>query len=342
MVRNAAQSTDATLADHAYTELLRRIKSGTAHTADIAPLIDYTLNIQADTTKPWRPSMGDFIEQAWLSNAVDNERWKRYLSQMLQSSVDFRFRDAISRTGSFARSLTTHPPRGGSVKKRFNPSLEIQFDCDYPNGVTLNSSQINPASMSYSTGYESVARTVRGMKNGPHTLRATFSAAVSASDDPKSRSVDIQFIIDRPWTLTDGPSVLPFDDPSKADQLRSCVKIEFSSRYGRLGPMPVITIKSPPCPVAWDIEISPPGAPKGDEAFGRPTPHLTCDTGQTATANMFFSSVRIPPDAQTITITLTPSRTAAEQSLSLKSYWNGSLIFKDIPVQPSDATNKRR
>jgi hypothetical protein len=341
MVRNAANSTDAALADRAYTELLRRIKAGAAHTADIAPLVDHTLEIQADATKPWRPSMGDFVEQAWLANAVDNDPWKRYLSQMLQSSLDLQFRDVVSRTGSFARSLTTHPPRGGSVKKRFTPSVLIQFDCDYPNGVALNSSQINPASMSYSTGYESAKRIVERLPSGAHTLRATFSAAVSAVDDPQSRTVDVQFAIDRPWTLTDGPSAVPFDDPARADEIRRCVKIEFSTRYGRLGPMPVITVKSPPCPVAWDVQIATPGATKDDDGFSRPTPHVTCVPGQTATANMFFSSVRLPPDAQTVTITLTPSRTAAEQSIALKSYWNGSLVFKDMPVRGLE-TNKRR
>jgi hypothetical protein len=260
---------------------------------------------------------------------------------MLQSSLDLQFRDVVSRTGSFARSLTTHPPRGGSVKNRFTPSVLIQFDCDYPNAVALNSSQINPASMSYSTGYESAMRIVQRLSSGAHMLRATFSAAVSAVDDPQSRTVDVQFAIDRPWTLTDGPSALPFDDPSKADEIRSCVTIEFSTRYGRLGPMPVITVKSPPCPVAWDVQIATPGSDTVDDGFSRPTPHVTCEPGQTATANMFFSSVRLPPDAKTVTITLTPSRTAAEQSIALKSYWNGTLVFKDVPVR-DDRIDKRR
>jgi hypothetical protein len=340
MVRNAANSTDAPLSDRAYTELLRRIKSGTAHAADIAPVVDHTLDLQAYAQKPWRATMGDFVEQAWLADAVGEERWNRYLRQMMQSCIDFEFRDRVSRTGSFCKAFTMRPPRGGSVK-RFDPDLWVTFDYDFPNGLTYGPSQLRPISSFYSRGYESIKPYSGRLKDGPHTLRVTFRGTLTASDDPKSRNVDVQFTMDRPWTLSDAPSALPIDDPSKADEIRRCVKIGFSYQYGSLGPMPVITVTSPPCAVAWDIKIGDPGAPDAEEPFGRPKPNVTCDAGQTATADLFFSGVRLPRDAQTITVTLTPSRSAAERSTSLKTYWNGTLVFKDIPVR-GDETNKRR
>jgi hypothetical protein len=185
--------------------------------------------------------------------------------------------------------------------------------------------------MYYSNGTESVSQFANRLKDGAHLLRATFSGSVSASDDPKSRMIDIRFTIDRPWTLTQGPAVLPFDDPSKADEIRRCIKIEFSNKYGRLGPMPLVTVKSPPCPVAWDVTISTSQPPYPTEANG-PIPHLACNTGQTATADLFFSNVRLPPDAHIVTITLTPSRTAAERAVDIETYWNGTLVFKDIQV----------
>ena len=334
MVRNAANSTDGKLADRAYTELLRRIKAGTAHATDVAPVIDHTLDLQADAAKPWRPSMGDFVEQAWLADAVDDPRWNRYLRQLMQSCIDFQFRDKVSRNGSFYRAFTMRPPRGGSVR-RFDPDLWVTLDYDFPNGLTDGPSQLRPISQSYSRGYESVRAYADRLKNGAHTLRATFRGTITAKDDPKSRNVDVEFTMDRPWTLTDIPSAVPVDDPSKAEEIRRCVKITFSNRYGGLGPIPVITVTSPPCPVAWDIKVAAPGAPDATEHVGRPTPNIVCDARQSATTNLFFSSVRLPRDAKTVTVTLIPSRTAAERSVGLETYWNGTLVFKDVPVQLS-------
>ena len=53
------------------------------------------------------------------------------------------------------------------------------------------------------------------------------------------------------------PRAVPLDDASMADAIRRCVSV----RFPPTGPsgMPEIKIATPPCPVAWEVQVTTPG-----------------------------------------------------------------------------------
>jgi hypothetical protein len=153
--------------------------------------------------------------------------------------------------------------------------------------------------------------------------------------------VDVEFHLDRPWTLVDGPAALPVNDPSMEDAVRRCVRIAFPTRM----PRPEVTVTSPPCPVAWDILISTPAAttrPTTRARFGTLPRRITCDVGETAKTPIAFFTRDVPDGAETFTLTLVPSPAAAETTTRLNSYWNGTLVFKDIPIPKMPPTPSTR
>jgi hypothetical protein len=69
---------------------------------------------------------------------------------------------------------------------------------------------------------------------------------------------------------------------------------------------------------------------------------MTCDVGETAKTPITFFTRDVPDSAETFTLTLVPSPAAAETTTRLNSYWNGTLVFKDIPIPKTPPTPPTR
>jgi hypothetical protein len=342
MLRNNARSADASVSDRAYTELLRRVRAGRLAAGDLAPIVNETLDLQADANKNWRPLMGDLVEQAWLADLAGDEQWARYVRQVLETWIDFRFRDRISRDGQMLghEFVALASPRAGSTK-RLTPRMDIQVDVDWPNKSRSRAS-FTPGNQFRTSSYGTMPAEFRTMALGPHTARATVKAHVTAAGAPPARTADVEFHVDRTWTLVEGPSAEPINDPSLEEAIRRCVRVGAANRFQR--GVPEITITSPPCPVAWDIAITAPGAsaPTTRRRFESLSRRISCDTGETANLVIPFISRDVPDDAEAVTVTLTPSATAAELTTRLNSYWNGTLVFKDVPIPKRSAAATSR
>jgi len=328
LLTRTARATDAAVSDRAYREFLRRLAAGRLVGNDLAPLVDHVLEVQADAHRPWRTIMGDVVERAWLSNAVNDERWRRYVEQVMASRLDFWFRERVSRDGSFGHGFVVGPPRGGTVAT-FETDLHLDIDCDSPNGLHFGPEQYLPSHTTRSEGYRSVRPFADRLKAGPHTARVTVSGSVVIAGASPWRAVDISFRFDRPWNLEDGPSATPLNEPTKADAVRRCVAVRYFRRYS--SPELEVRVTNPPVPVAWEVRVS--GSGVGADGSRPKIPfRVACGTGESVAVIDPFSMSHPPISGARVTVTLTPSRAAAEISRDLKAYWNGELEFPDVPT----------
>jgi hypothetical protein len=72
----------------ALKELTTRVSGGRAGAADLLPMIDNLLMIQADRSHWWTTSWGDFIEMAHAKGMVSARQWQRYLDHCVFTDLD--------------------------------------------------------------------------------------------------------------------------------------------------------------------------------------------------------------------------------------------------------------
>ena len=78
---------NATTRDNALTELIARDGRKELSEAQIVMAVERILAIQGNSTLPWKPAWGVFVEGLLLSDRLDKERWEKYCRQ----AAPFRF-----------------------------------------------------------------------------------------------------------------------------------------------------------------------------------------------------------------------------------------------------------
>lgn len=82
---NASLTTPATSAStDALREITRRLDARALSAADLIPTVDKILRLQADTSRPWDPSLGDLVLDAATHSLLDPTRWQTFLSQSVE------------------------------------------------------------------------------------------------------------------------------------------------------------------------------------------------------------------------------------------------------------------
>jgi hypothetical protein len=135
---NDARSTDPVSRDAAFTEMLRRLRSGELTRAGVRQVVGRALVVQADPRTTWQPQWGDVVEEAYRAGKVPAESWRQYVRQAPQSELvateSFKRGDRAwlelveqpTRVGNkgelvlrIHRKLTITDAAGGSVERDF-------------------------------------------------------------------------------------------------------------------------------------------------------------------------------------------------------------------------------
>jgi hypothetical protein len=98
--------------DAAAKELNRRLSLGSLNNADITRVVTHVLAVQADRTKAWRPSWGDFIENARAASQIADPQWHAYLNGAIDFTLEARQR--VHRDTGVVLRVTANADRQGS------------------------------------------------------------------------------------------------------------------------------------------------------------------------------------------------------------------------------------
>ena len=98
-LKRDASGDDPARVQTALTEMLRRVNEESLWSGQVEDLVDLALDMQGDTTIPWKVEWGEIIEQAWTQDHVADAQLERYLSQMAQDAYTLRARSPV-RQGS--------------------------------------------------------------------------------------------------------------------------------------------------------------------------------------------------------------------------------------------------
>jgi hypothetical protein len=312
-------------------EILRRIHAGELSVSQLDELVDRVLLIQADATQLWNPQWGDWIESLHGKGKVSDARWTSYLSNAV--AVRVTARSEVRRGDNLPVRTEILPARVGSGSTHFAETTTVYA----PDGLLAPlSASFHDAAMvdnfqgKTSSGVLRLDSTrVAAADDGRQTLKAQVTIRVHDRTSASSRVVARNVDVDVPWTLVpaDHLTISVVRDPSIRPHVEVAIKnvvVWTGSNYQPDWVYVSFDVDRSPVPLAYKIILR-----ARDREWTGGSMSILSDT------RLSFSTGREAKDLSTdrVDVILRPDEATAINSVDVRSYWEGEIVYKDLPIQ---------
>lgn len=352
---------NATTRDNALTELTARDGRKELSEAQTVMAVERILVIQGDSTLPWKPAWGVFVEDLLLSDRLDKERWEKYCRQ----AAPFRFevRKRLRRGDPLPLRLTPAPStRTGrlffwpvaldevqigpvrlteaELSARLTPSSDDEL-----RRVVVTRGQHSAPSQRYPLDdllahfrtFMLAEPSINSLPNGKHriSIQCRVAEIVGVGGAPRFGAVSAVHSysvvrIEQTIDLVDAGS--PAVDLVMAPELQESVvkSISVDAIYADRRPTHqlvdfALRIASPPMPLSFRVFLRHGGA---EWDCGS----IVCPKGSAVTRNFSLrADSLLAPQASII---LRPDVDAPHTSIDIEQVWGGSFAIPEVPIEP--------
>ena len=354
---------NATTRDNALTELIARDGRKELSETQTVMAVERILAIQGDSTLPWKPAWGVFVEGLLLSDRLDKERWEKYCCQ--SSSFRFEARRRLrrgdplplrltsapsTRTGTlFIRPVALDEVQIGPVRlteaeltTRLTPSPDDELRrVVVTRGQRLASSQRHPIEdfLAHSRAFLLAEPSINSLSNGKHRISVQYRVAASVVAMPAPGTlfstapvVDTHFVerVEQMIDLVDAGT--PAVDLVTPQELQDGVakSISIDAIYADRRPTHqtvdfALRITSPPMPLSFRVFLRH-GGTEWDCGS------IVCPKGSTVTRTFSLRDDNLL--ASQASIILRPDVEAPHTSIDIEQVWGGSFSIVEVPVEP--------
>ena len=324
-------SSNSQTRDSALEELAHRTGAGELDGADLGPLLDRALQIQADEKVPWVEGWGQIIEAARASKRLSDDKWIAYAQHAISLQLDLRPR---VRRGDLLIAELSHPPaRVGGITGGFpatikmgSPMTGAQWAIDtrldgprfYFSFGSFRQSELLGLSVSASD-----------LKDGPQTTQFPISVLVYEPTDqmPPKLLFTQNLQLNGKWTLIPAsqPSVALVVDPKLRAAVRASILtrqtwLERFSDPGLAKKRAILSFESyPPIDCAFDVILRSGGREwKAGE--------ITATNGIAGKSEL----VDVPRDH--VDVILRPNAALAAESTTMSRIWGEEVAIPNVKV----------
>lgn len=323
---------DAATSARAWAELQRRMKDGPLAPAHRARLIDTALKEQGNFIAggPLRQSMIDFLGLAAGNDWLSESQKKTFIDQLV--FVEMKVRPSVTVGNPLPYSVRHRgaAPSGGGWWCNLE-TVEILLD-----GKSLQQGG-GSSGFSGSGGSGSFGSTVPPRQLGPHLGKRTVTVRQRLRVYPRppgnnptqnlyaERNIDLSAEVD--VVANDSSPFKRITDPTVAVAVRAA-----------LNPQKFMLGEHQPGVISGQIYVNKTPAPLAFDVFtrfnGREYPLGSLSSLANSTTTMSFTGWedRHRSVPATITLVLKPSEAVARRTVDLAEYFDGEIVFDDVPV----------
>ncbi|HOW69821.1 MAG TPA: hypothetical protein PKY77_04400 [Phycisphaerae bacterium] len=327
-------SGDPATASKAWNELDRRIRAGQLSAGQHARLIDLALKEQGATGKPMRGNVIDYLGDCYFRGLLSQAQQKLFFDQM--TTVKLTVRPTVI-LGDSVPYEVSHQSR--------SPSTGMWYRVGIGQGTSLDGKALPGRGDRYGSGSGggggSMSTTLECKVPGKHALKVTPEVAVfsgTSFDENTStvlnkRNIPLEATFE---VLASEPPdyIRATEDPSQAERLKSTItpnqfrwQRSFDAKRGiRYGLNAQIELKRPPVDVAFDVM-----ARINGKEYRVGSIHLP--RGKFTNWGIGHGDAVLPEQAAKVDVILRGSKKVARATVAQFSYWDGELVYEDVPVE---------
>ena len=351
---------NATTRDNALTELIARDGRKELSEAQIVMAVERILAIQGNSTLPWKPAWGVFVEGLLLSDRLDKERWEKYCRQAAPFRFEVRKRlrrgDPLpirltpapsTRTGRlFFEPVKLDEVQIGPVRlteaeliTRLTPSPDDGSRRVVVRGQHSAPSRRHPIEelVAHSGTLLLAEPSINSLPNGKHriSVQCRVAVMVGVGGAPRFGAVGVvhSYIVERAEQMfelvdADTPAVDLVMPPELQDGVVKSISVD--AIYADRRPTHQVVdfalrIASPPMPLSFRVFLRH-GGTEWDCGS------IVCPKGSTVTRTFSLRDDNLMgPQAS---IFLRPDVDSPHTSIDIEQVWGGSFAIMEVPVEP--------
>jgi len=330
-----ANSSDPAVASKAWSELDRRIKAGQLSAGQHAKLVDLALKEQAATNKPMRSNLMDYLGDCYFKGRMSQAQQTLFFDQM--TTVKLTVRPTVILGDSVPYQIS-HQWR--------SPSTGMWHRIGMGEGKSLDGKALpGTGGGSYGSGSGggggAMGSSIECKVPGKHTLKVTPEVTVfsGTSFDEKistilnKRDIPLEATFE---VLASEPAdyVRAVNDPSQAERLKTAItpkqfrwRKSADTRAGvRYQLEGNIDLNSPPVDVAFDVIARIDG-----KEYRMGSVYLL--RGKSTSWGLGSGDAVLPEQATMVDVILRGSKKVAKATVDQFSYWDGELVYENVPVE---------
>ena len=334
-VIHQANSTDPATSSRAWNELARRIRAGQLSAGQHAKLIDLALKEQGATSKPMRGNLIDYLGDCYFKGRLSPAQQKLFFDQMTKLTLTVRPTVILGDSVQYQIGHQSRSPSTG-MWHRLGMGQGTFID-----GNPLPGTGGGSCSSGSGGGGGSMGLSFEYKVPGKHTLKVTPELTVfnGTNFDDKTSTVLNKCSVPLEATFeilaTEPPDYIrAIKEPSQAERLKIAItpkqyawrKSSNTSKGVRYELDGQLEFKGPPVDVAFDVIARIDG-----KEYRIGGVHVL--RGNSTTWGLGCGEAVLPEQATKVDIILRGSKKVAQATVDQFSYWDGELVYTDVPVQ---------
>ncbi|MFG0249380.1 MAG: hypothetical protein ACF8OB_10875 [Phycisphaeraceae bacterium JB051] len=313
-----------------WEQALEQLETSSVSQSQANRVARLALDLQEEQEREWVKEAGLWIEKVHEQQLLDDELWMRYVNNVLDEQIavlKVKFRPIIEHgIRPYYETFHYHPKRTGSLRLDFlgnrGPILLQVNDgriyslrrADNEDWSTLSTGKVK---LRYEMAQEYAFERVYDLKTKTMTSKTgevfvrDFESVSEITILPKGQS-----------------SVKPIGNDFFKAAIESSIKIRkvaFRPMDGRL--VVYTSVERIPTTVAWDMKA----LINGQVYSLEPSMRISKGDSPGGARHGYFNNL-VNASVQKVDIKLTPSADAARQSLEITEFWDGELLYENIPV----------
>lgn len=332
--------------DAALNELLKRVNSGDLNDAQMETLIADALANQVDLSRTWQPTWGDFVEKHQADGKLDEELWKQYALNALDSRVKLMVRPKIRIGDPVPYRWTNTGARVGTkctlIVRSHGAMMQvesIQIKSSIGGGSRLSNSSSGSSSSSSTLKPEEVAKLKPGAQKITHTVNYKVYPNWEASRDDENAVLaekTITLEAETEFANLNEPTARLIHDPQYEQAVRDTVKlrgVKFqkpsdNSYYAKKNQREVevrVAFSPRPLDAAFEVIIL-----HNDKEY-----KLSSISSPASGQTNWHTHGGVPEHlvGQTVDLILRPSLDVAVRTVDCFDIWGEEIIFPDVLLE---------